>query len=124
MEANGYHSASALEGRQKFERNKVYDSYAIENGMNGWCIFMDDYVLDKIDRLDETVSFWFSDNLYALQLKKAGIKHGLFTNVQVDHVRSCTLNSQSIRKQRHYQIGELGKYKQRERYYAETKVLH
>lgn len=124
MEANGYHSASALEGRQQFERNKVYDSYAIENGMNGWCIFLDNYCLDKIGQLDETVSFWFSDNLYALQLKAAGIKHGLFTNVQVDHLGSITLNKQPRHIQRHYQIGEMSKFKQREGYYAEAKVMH
>lgn len=124
MKVNGYHSASVLEGMQQFERNKVYDSYAIENGVNGWCIFLDNYCLDKIGQLDETVSFWFSDNLYALQIKAEGIKHGLFTNVQVDHIRSQTLNKQPIRKQRYYQIGEMNKFKLRAKYYAETKRMH
>jgi hypothetical protein len=124
MKVNGYHSASVLEGRQKFEKNKVYDSYIVENGLNGWCIFLDDYCLDKIGKLDETVSFWFSDNLYALQIKAEGIKHGLFTNVQVDHLGSQTLNKQHRNRQRYYQIGEMNKFKLRAKYYAKEKIMH
>ena len=86
--------------------------------------FLDDYCLDKIGKLDETVSFWFSDNLYALQLKAEGIKHGLFTNVQVDHIGSQTLNKQHRNIQRYYQIGEMNKFKLRAKYYAEKERMH
>lgn len=124
MKANGYHSASALEGRQAFKRNMVYDCDAIGNGLNGWCIFLDNYCLDKIGKLDETCSFWYSDNLYGLQLRLVGIKHGLFTNVQVDHIESRTLKKMPTRQQRHYQIGETYKFRQRESYYAEREIMH
>jgi hypothetical protein len=113
MKTNGYHSASVVEGKQKFKRGFIYDSYHIGEGMNGWCIFIDDYVIEKIGKLDETMKFWFSDNLYAMQLQSAGIKHGLFTNVQVDHLESRTLKRLPVRDQRRYQIGELHKFNQR-----------
>jgi hypothetical protein len=125
MKANDYHSASAMEGKQRFQRGDfVYDSYAIENGMNGWCIFIDNYVLEKIGKLDETMTFWYSDNLYALQLKTAGIKHGLFTNIQVDHLGSRTLKMKSTQMQRKYQIGELQKFNQRSIEYARGERLN
>lgn len=125
MDVNGYHSASALESKQKFQRgNFVYDTYNIGDGLNGWCIFIDDYVIKKIGKLDETMSFWFSDNLYACQLKAAGIKHGLFTGVQVDHLESRTLKRQPYRMQRKFQIGELQKFNIRSSEYAEGKVMH
>lgn len=119
MKANGYHSASAFEGKQKFQRgNFVYDSYNVGEGLNGWCLFVDDYVIEKIGKIDETMTFWYSDNLYACQLKATGIKHGLFTNVQVDHLESRTLKRQPHRLQRHYQIGELQKFNIKSQEYA------
>jgi hypothetical protein len=74
-------------------------------------------VIEQIGKLDEGVSFWFSDNLYGEQIKAAGIQHALFTNVQVDHIGSATLKKVSTRDKRRYQLGELGKYNERKRYY-------
>jgi len=125
MKLNGYHSASALEGRQKFEQGDyVYDSYIVGNGINGWCIFLDDYCLEKIGGLDESVAFWYSDNLYGCQIKAAGIQHGLFTGVRVDHLKNKTLNKQPSRLRRYYQIGEENKFNQRARYYAKGEKMH
>jgi hypothetical protein len=120
MISNGYHSASILsQSINGFQRGDfVYEGYTIGKHLTGWCIFMDKYCHEKIGQLDETCSFWYSDNLYACQLMKAGIKHGLFCNLQVDHITSQTLVKQNSRLQRRYQLGELGKFKQRERYYA------
>jgi len=123
MKANGYHSASALsqDPRQKdFKRGDfVYEGYNIGSHLTGWCIFADRYCIQEIGKLDESVSFWYSDDLYACQLKAAGIRHGLFCNVQVDHLTSATLSKQPSRVQRQYQRGELGKFLQRQKYYAE-----
>lgn len=80
---------------------------------------MDRYCLKKIGKLDESVVFWYSDDLYACQLMAAGIMHGLFCNVRVDHIASKTLKKQSNRMQRFYEIGEGHKFKIRQRYYAE-----
>jgi hypothetical protein len=121
MEINGYHSASALNGYQnKFQKgNYVYDGYTISYILTGWCIFLDRYCLDKIGKLDESVCFWYSDDLYACQIKAEGIMHGLFCNCQVDHIASRTLKRQPSRIQRMYEIGEGYKFKIRQRYYAE-----
>jgi GT2 family glycosyltransferase len=121
MKANDFHSASAFSGHLSpyFKQGDfVYEGYQVGYILAGWCIFLDDHVLGKIGKLDESVSFWFSDNLYACQIKAAGIRHGLFTGVSIDHMASQTLNKQPSRKQRQYQIGELSKFNNRAAYYA------
>ena len=49
--------------------------------------------MDRIGGFDYPVNFWYSDNVYAEQLKAAGIKHALVGNSIVRH-----LESQSLRK--------------------------
>jgi len=121
MKLNGYHSASAINGYQnKFKQgNYVYDGYTISNILCGWCIFMDRYCHERIGKLDESVVFWYSDDLYACQLQTADIMHGLFCNIRVDHIASRTLKQQPSRIQRLYEIGEGFKFKIRQRYYAD-----
>lgn len=120
MKLNGYHSASCVSGHQvQFQRGDfVYPGYVVGYILTGWCLFLDDYCLQQIGKLDEAVSFWYSDNLYACQLKAAGIEHGLFTGYQIDHLASKTLRKQPTRLQKHYMNGEIHKYIARERYYA------
>ena len=122
MKSTGYHSASASSIGQP-EGNFLYESYEIGKFLNGWCIFLDRYCLEQIGQLDETCSFWYSDNLYACQIKSLGIKHALFCNCHVDHITSQTLIKQSSSIQRRYQQGELGKFKTRQRYYAERETI-
>lgn len=121
MQINGYHSASAINGAEnKFPLgNHVFDGYDISQILKGWCIFMDRYCLEAIGKLDESVVFWYSDDLYALQLQNAGIMHGLFCNIRVDHIASKTLKRQPSRIQRQYAIGEGYKFKIRQRYYLD-----
>lgn len=92
---NGYLSASALstDPRQNgFRRGDyAYEGYSIGIHLCGWCIFCQRKVFDKIGKLDESVMFWYSDNLYAKQLKSAGIKHALICNVVVLHYTSQTI---------------------------------
>ena len=123
MKLNGFHSASALSQtcRGFKKENMVYEGYEIGSILTGWCIFMDRYCRQTIGRLDETMSFWYSDNIYALQIEEAGIKHGLFCNIQVDHITSRTLTLQPRRIQRQYQNGERGRFINRKRYYAQRK---
>jgi hypothetical protein len=125
MKVNGYHSASLISGHQTmFQRNFIYEGYHVGYIFTGWCLFADRYCIEKIGQLDEAVSFWYSDNLYACQLKSVGIKHGLFTNYQIDHLASKTLSKQPSRLQRQYQIGEMHKFLNRQRYYAQREKLH
>ena len=126
MKLNGYHSASAISsGMTHLQKGDfVYEGYEIEQILTGWCIFADRYCIEKIGKLDESVSFWFSDNLYALQIKEAGIKHGLFANCQVDHLVSQTLKRQPHRIMRQYQMGELHKFDERTKDYAKREVTN
>ena len=66
----------------------AYEGYGIGFELAGWCIFCDKSLWDKIGPLDESHNFWFSDNMYAKQLKAKGIKHALICNVKVDHMGS------------------------------------
>jgi glycosyltransferase involved in cell wall biosynthesis len=127
MKWNEFHSACVLsqDPRQKeFQRgNFVYEGYEVGKHITGWCIFMDNYCHDKIGKLDEYVSFWYSDNLYALQLQASGIRHGLFCNYKVDHLESQTLKRQTSKIKREFQLGELSKYQERLKYYAERESM-
>jgi hypothetical protein len=124
MKFNDYHSASALSQDQRqrdFKRGDyIYEGYQIGIHLTGWCIFIDQYCLQQIGSLDEAVSFWYSDDLYAWQLRALGIKHALFCNIQVDHLTSATLSVQRAQLQRMYQRGERQKYNERQRYYAKS----
>lgn len=109
---NGYLSASALstDPRQNgFRRGDyAYEGYSIGVHLCGWCIFCQRKVFEKIGQLDESVVFWYSDNLYAKQLKRAGIKHALICNVVVLHYTSQTL-SKKRRSEQNYLTYAQGK---------------
>jgi len=121
MILNDFHSASALSPSCGIEKgNFVYEGYLIGSIFTGWCLFMDRYCRETIGKLDESVNFWYSDNIYALQLQKAGIRHGLFCNIHVDHLTSRTLVKQPPNVQRQYQRGEQNKYFHRKEHYGRT----
>ena len=71
--------------------NGVREGYRIAKEVLGWCIIVDRRVMDTIGGFDTPVRFWYSDNVYALQLKKAGIKHALVGNSYVRHFTSTSL---------------------------------
>jgi hypothetical protein len=105
MIINKFPSACALsqDHRQKtFRRGDwIYEGYAIGTYLPGWCIFLTKEGLRTIGgKLWDDVDFWYSDNLYADQLMEYGVRHGLFCNVQVDHITSMTLRSTSPSHQR------------------------
>ncbi len=126
MQANNCHSASVLSQdiRQRhFERGDVfYEGYNVGSHLTGWLIFLDDYCLSMIGKLDESVKFWYSDDIYSLQLRAAGVKHYLICNCQVDHITSQTLSKLNGSKRRYYQTGEYHKYMTIKRQY-ESKLL-
>lgn len=78
---------------------KTYEGYNVGSHIAGWCIFIDRKVFDTIGKLDESVDFWYSDNLYAEQLKKHGIRHALITDSVVWHLHggSNTLKRNSYK---------------------------
>lgn len=108
---NGFDSASAWFKGSRFKQGDyIYEGYNIAEQLTGWCIFITHDALRKIGKLSEAVEFWYSDNLYALQLKEYGLRHGMFCNVRVDHIGNQTLNTMSIRVKRHYSVEQLAKF--------------
>jgi hypothetical protein len=115
MILNGFGSASALsqDPRQRtFQRGDfIYESYNIGSHLCGWCLFITKDSLNKIGKLDESMEFWYSDNVYAEQIEKAGVRHGLFCNVRVDHITSVTLKTLTFREQRRFSFMAQSKYR-------------
>lgn len=73
----------------------IYEGYEVREFLCGWCFCIHRSVYEAIGGFDEGVAFWYSDNLYADQIRKAGIKHALVMNSQVEHIKrgSFTLNT-------------------------------
>jgi hypothetical protein len=98
---NDYLSASALSNndlQRVFPRKDIaYEGYDISRYVSGWCLFAQSKVFELIGKLDETFVFWFSDDAYINQLKKAGIKNYLICNCTVNHYISRTLAKQDRR---------------------------
>ena len=115
MILNDFGSASALsqDPRQKaFQRGDfIYEGYNIGTHLCGWCLFVTKETIQKIGKLDESFNFWYSDNAYAKQLKNAGIRHGLFCNIRVDHITSITLRTLSYRDQRKFSYREVNRWR-------------
>ena len=108
---NGFDCASAwFNGCQFPQGDFIYEGYEIAYHVSGWCLFITKEAYKKIGKLDERVDFWYSDNLYANQLKEHGLRHGLFCNARVDHICSQTLNTMPMKIKREYSLGQLAKY--------------
>ena len=78
-------------------RSKESTAYGIQEGhgiakqINGWCLVINRRILDFIGKLDEGVKFWYSDDIYADQIRTKGIKHILVKHSVVRHLGSRTL---------------------------------
>ena len=88
METHGFKSVSPTP-RHIFGGLKV--GYEVGKHVLGWCIIVDRIVIDEIGGFDTPVKFWFSDDVYAEQLKAAGIKHALVGTSRVKHFTSSSL---------------------------------
>lgn len=98
--------------------NKLFDmgenvvvGNRIGKEMAGWCICLKRSTLEAIGgKLNESVNFWYSDDIYVEQLKKAGIKHGLVCNSFVTHLGSKTLSQKSYRDKHFMTRGQKQKF--------------
>lgn len=101
----------------KVKENKI--GYAVRQKICGWCIVIDKESRKKIGKLSEDVQFWYSDNIYAEQIKLEGIRHVLSYHSRVDHLESQTLfGNVNLRKYTSDQLSlyRIAKRKLRERY--------
>lgn len=121
MITNGYDSACAWSSdvRQKDckQGEWIYPGYIVGKHVTGWCIFLTKECYQKIGQLDESVKFWYSDNIYADQLQSKYLSHGLFCNIRVEHMTSQTLKTLNLNQQREYSSGQQRRYAERKRIY-------
>jgi GT2 family glycosyltransferase len=116
MEQNGVHSASPYDpwvhGLEHLinPNSKLLEGYLIRYHVAGWCIFTSSKAYQTIEKLDEDVAFWYSDNIYADQLKKAMIPHVLITSAICEHIGSKTLNSSENQDKEKLTYGERTNY--------------
>lgn len=89
---------------------KIEYGYDINLHIAGWCIFCHKSVFERIGEINTDVSFWYSDNVYADQLKKQNIKHALITGALCEHFGSSTLKQQNKTIQENYTQNEWPKY--------------
>jgi len=98
----GYLSASP--SKEYFDG--IIKSYRVGKHLLGWCIVINREVIKRIGKFDESVEFWFSDDIYAEQIKKAGIEHILNGYSNVIHLTSKTLIKIKRQKQRYFMRGQ------------------
>ncbi len=72
---------------------EVYFGYRNSHEVSGWCIVVNRDILKIIGKLDEEFPFWFADNIYAEQLKRHNVNHGVVSKSVVEHLGSKTLNT-------------------------------
>ena len=90
----------------------VHFGYQVGSEMLGWCIVVHRDIFSIIGKLDETYSFWCSDNAYADQLQSHGLKHLLDCGSIVNHIRgeSKTLNTLTRSQYHRYTIEQYNNY--------------
>lgn len=96
---------------KKVKLNPIYEGYKVGQILFGYCIAVDRKIFDIIGQIDETVNFWYSDHVYARQLKSHEIKHALVTDANVQHLESKTLDTLDLNKKLEYTEGQKFIYK-------------
>lgn len=108
----GYGSASPLcriLHKNRLFQERYIEGYVVRYHVAGWCLCLTKETYQKINKLDERVEFWLSDNLYASQLQRAGIRHCLCTTSVVNHIESVTLQTLNQQEIINYTTGQLCK---------------
>lgn len=76
----------------------------------GWCFVWERSLWQKLGGHDERRKFWTADNASLIQLKRAGLRHGLDTTVVVDHLQSQTLQTLDKATRDDYEWNEARKF--------------
>jgi len=107
--------------------NYAVAGYQVGFMVAGWCIGVNRDMFERIGGFNEAVTFWYSDNLYAEQLKIAEVKHALVCNSFVKHLDfgSKTLKTMSANEKTRMTSAQKSKYdKEVKKLYAKKeKVL-
>ena len=100
MEAHNLRSASPIETRHHKLRYKILADTGIKKGyvtglhFVGWCFVWERALWEQL-ALDESFTFWCSDNIVCRQLQNLKISHGLVTSSEVIHADG---GSKTLRK--------------------------
>lgn len=70
--------------------------YQVGFHIAGWCIGVERKMFEKLGGFNTAVSFWYSDNIYAEQIKIAKVKHALVCNSFVRHLDYGSKTLQSL----------------------------
>jgi len=107
--SEGWFKHKGLEG--------VIEGYEIGRHLCGWCLVVSRMTMAMTGGFDEGVEFYFSDNLWADQLRFHGIRHALDCESRVDHLVSKTLLQQKSLRRKELESGQIDKYNEaRKRY--------
>ena len=89
MEIHNAPSASPwcpqTQGTNENHIHNVYVGNRVRTELAGWCIVQKREIYKIIEDLNEGVSFWYSDNIYADELGMRGIRHILVPTSVVNH---------------------------------------
>lgn len=89
MEAHNAMSASPwcpqTQGSNKDHIHNIYVGTRVRGELAGWCIVQKREIYNIIENLNEGVSFWYSDNIYADELEMRNIRHILVPVSIVNH---------------------------------------
>lgn len=67
------------------KKYNIHFGHTVRKELAGWAIFQQRKIYDIIGDLDESVDFWYSDNIYSLQLIHYKLRHALVVNSSVNH---------------------------------------
>lgn len=73
------------QGTNENHTHNVYVGTRVRTELAGWCIVQKREIYKIIEDLNEGVSFWYSDNIYADELNMRGIRHILVPTSVVNH---------------------------------------
>jgi hypothetical protein len=82
----------------------IHYGYWIGHELLGWCIVVHRDIFQTIGKLDESRSFWCSDNVYSDQLRAAGLKHMLDCASVVNHIGGGSKTLNTIPKVLYYDL--------------------
>ena len=107
----GYQSLSPTDPHKDNPCEQKYvEGYGIDLELKGWFIMCDRDMYDQIGGFDERVDFYWSDNLYKDQLKKAHVKHFRVTDSFAVHFGRSTLRKHNKQKRIEYTDGQGEKF--------------
>ena len=113
--AMGYESISPYcpTSHKRFTKNGDFllQGYQVGFHVSGWCIGVERKMFERIGGFNEAVRFWYSDNLYAEQLKIAKVKHALVCNSLVKHLDMGSKTLQTMDRKEKAQLTSIQKSK-------------